>query len=136
MNTIRTATATNANSPASIPPTIAPVFEFFSGVPSSGEDIPVPEGPEVDEVEETGADVPDGALETETGDCALRHEASSEAPTCFTSELPPLRPLESVMMNTREVLLATSAIQSKDDGPTGGLRMKDSPAGMTAYGEV
>lgn len=75
----------------------------------------------------------EGGLDTEVGTLPVRQVASSERPTVFTWELPPWRPLESVMRKTTDVPEAMSAIQSKEVGPTGAFNMKESPAGMRPY---
>ena len=58
---------------------------------------------------------------------------SSETPTRRMSELPPLRPLESVRTKIMLVPAATSAVQSKVVGPVGGLRINVSPPGIMPY---
>ena len=127
---IRTATQATANKPASIPPTIAPVLDFFSVAPSTGDAVPVVvEDDELDDEDAVALKV--GWTDSETGDCALRQVASDDAPTTLISEEPPLRPCASVIMNTIPVPALTSAIQSKDTGPFGGFKMKDSPPGTT-----
>ncbi len=119
--------ATMANRPANMPPTIAPVLDFDVVPPVSGDETPLDD----DAVGDVDELVADGAFETETGEFAFKQVTSSDAPTCLTSELPPLRPCESLIVNMIEVPAATSAIQSNDAGPDGGLRIKDSPPGIT-----
>ena len=56
--------------------------------------------------------------------------ASDDTPTTLMSEEPPFRPWESSIVKTIPVPALTSAIQSKDTGPFGGFKMKDSPPGI------
>ena len=60
----------------------------------------------------------DGAFDTEDGEFALRQDVSPDIATVLMSELPPVRPFESVMANITEVPAATSAIHSNEVGPT------------------
>ena len=65
-------------------------------------------------------DVADGKMDREAGEFALRQVWSSERPTNFMSEQPPLRPWESVMIQSTEVPPLKSAIHWKLVGPVGG----------------
>ena len=78
-------------------------------------------------------DVADGVAVREVGEVPSRHDLSSETPTRRMSELPPLRPLESVRTKIMLVPAATSAVQSKVVGPVGGLRTNVSPPGIMPY---
>ena len=81
--------------------------------------------------EEDAEEVALGALETDDGELGLRHVVSSVVPTSFISESPPVRPLESTIVNNIDVPPATSAGQSNSVGPTGGFKMNVVPPGMT-----
>lgn len=87
------------------------------------------EGLAPDDVEDEEA-VAEGMADKDVGESALKQLASSVIPTSFTSELPPFRPRESVIIHTMEVPPATSAIHSYEVGPLGGERMKASPPGI------
>lgn len=119
-----------ANSPARTPPMIAPVSELDFDDPPEAESEPEVALASWDEVAEADA-VAEGITESDVGESAFRHVLSSVAPTTFTSELPPLRPWESLMIHMTETPSAKFAIHSYVVGPAGGLRTNVSPPGMT-----
>jgi len=66
------------------------------------------------------------------GDELFMQELSSDMPTVCVSELPPCRPLESMMMKITSVPFQISAVQSYESSVlVGGERVKLSPPGMT-----
>lgn len=86
----------------------------------------------VDDVDESEA-VAEGVVDRDVGESVLRQVASSEIATFKTSELPPCRPFESVIIHMMDVPAATSASQSNEVGPEGTSRMNVCPPGMTPY---
>lgn len=64
------------------------------------------------------------------GETPLRQALSSVIPTVLTSEVPPLRPTASTMVNSKDVPAATLTFQANDPDPIGGLRMNDVPPGI------
>lgn len=73
--------------------------------------------------EGTGAGVEDGEV-------LSRQLASLVMPTVFTSDVPPLRPRESNIVNSIDVPAPTLAVQVKVVGPAGGVRIKVVPPGI------
>ena len=71
-----------------------------------------------------------GFVTVDRGEDASMQSDLSVHPTTFMSELPPFRPLTSVITNATEVPPAIFAIQSKLLGPTGGNNSKACPRGI------
>ena len=83
-------------SAANTPPIMTPVFDPLSVVTAESED---------------DLTVDEGAAAREDGELLLRQLESSENPTSFTSELPPVLPFASVIVNRMDVPAETSAVQ-------------------------
>jgi len=98
-------------------PAIAAIVELFPG-PEVGEGEEEPEGERV--LVDVGLEVRVELVAVEEGEELLRQVESSVIPTVLTSEVPPLRPSESVIVNSSDVPAATSAVQLKDADPIGG----------------
>lgn len=131
---IKAAIAEIPKRPAKTPPTIAPVFDFeLEGVPPDSF-AELPEGLAPEDVMDEAADaVAEGTADRDDGEFALRQLVSSVLPTVTTSELPPCRPFESVIIHVMFVPADTSAIHSNEVEPVGALRMNVCPLGMTPY---
>ena len=95
---------------------------------------PVLEPPAVPVDPESAADlaVDEGMAAREDGESLPRQLESSEKPTSFTSELPPVLPFASVIVNRMDVPAETSAIQLKNVGPFVGLMKNACPPGIIA----
>jgi hypothetical protein len=111
-----TITAIKIRAPMTVP-AIAAIVELFPG-PEVGEGEEEPEGERV--LVDVGLEVRVELVAVEEGEELLRQVESSVIPTVLTSEVPPLRPSESVIVNSSDVPAATSAVQLKDADPIGG----------------
>lgn len=74
-----------------------------------------------------------GKTDTDVGEFELRQLVSSDVPTSLRSELPPCLPLESTILKMMVVPAATSASQSNDVGPFGGVSTNVSPPGINPF---
>jgi len=110
-------------------PAIAAIDVLFSGP-----DVDVGEGDEVSDGDrvlvDVGLEVEVEPVAVEDGEALLRHVVSSVIPTVLTSEVPPLWPTASTIVNNNDVPAATLAVQLKDPDPIGGWRMNDVPPGI------
>lgn len=108
-------------------PAIAAIDVLFSGfdvvVEEGGE---LPDGNRVD----VGLDAEVELAAVEEGERPLRHVESSVIPTVLTSEVPPLRPRESTIVNSIDVPAATFAVQLNEVDPICGWRTNDVPPGI------
>lgn len=116
--------ARNMRAPITLPAIAAidippPEFDEVAGL--APEEVVALEGELADEV---------GIPDVEEGERLLRHVLSSEAPTLMMSELPPLRPFASTIMNIIDVPCATFAFQSYDVDPDGRGRITEFPPGI------
>jgi hypothetical protein len=100
----------------------------------SGSDVDVGEGDEVSDGDgvlvDVGFEVEVEPVAVEDGEALLRHVMSSVIPTVLTSEVPPLRPTASTIVNNNDVPAATLAVQLKVVDPMGGWRTNDVPPGI------
>jgi hypothetical protein len=110
------------------PMTVPAIRAIDVWLPESG--VEDEEGEEGEGDEGFGGGVWEGGEEAvDEGDWLLRQVASSVMPTVLISAVPPLRPVESNMENTREVPAATLAFQLKVVEPMGGVRTNEVPPG-------